>query len=131
MTGSGSTVKEGRMDGPSEIPESFRIEFLKRGFKVEVKNESLERLSLSKIVAAARKMQSHELLTRLADYYARNQWLWAAGNIYELIGTSESLQRAERCYVEGGNYRSATRVCKAMGDPDALKRALDYSCRTC
>lgn len=131
MTSSDSTVKERLVDGSFEIPENFEIEFLKRDFKIKVKNKSVERLSLSKIIAAARKLQSHELLTRIADYYARNQWLWAAGNIYELIGTSESLQRAEKCYVKGGNYRSATRVCRAIGTPDALKRALDYGCRIC
>ncbi len=113
------------------IPEELKIETLKREIKIRVNDESLERLSLSKIIRAARKTQSHEFLLKIADYYAKNRWLWISGNLYELIGTSDSLQRAEKCYLEGRYYRSAIRVCKTIGTPEALKRANDYSCRIC
>jgi len=114
-----------------EIPMEFKIEFLKQEIKIKVKDESLEKLSLSKIITTAKKIQSCELLRKIADYYVENNWLFVAGNVYELLGTPESLEKAEKCYVEGRHYLSAINVCRTIGTPDALKRAHDYSCRTC
>jgi len=114
-----------------EIPKEFKIEFLRQVIKIKVKDESLEKLLLSKIIVAAKKIQSYVLLRKIADYYVKNNWLFAAGNVYELIGNPESLEKAEKCYVEGRHYLSAINVCRTIGTPDALKRAYDYSCRTC
>ncbi len=114
-----------------EIPNEFKIDFLRQRVRINVKDDSLQKLSLSKIIVAAKKIQSHGLLQRIADYYVENKWLFAAGNIYELIGNLESLQNAEKCYVEGRYYLSAIEVCKAIGTPEALKRARDYDCRIC
>ncbi|MCW3986545.1 MAG: hypothetical protein NWE91_09110 [Candidatus Bathyarchaeota archaeon] len=114
-----------------KIPEEFKIDFLKREIRVEVKDASIEKLSLSKIISKANRIQSRELLEEIAEYYAKNRWFLAAGNIYELVGRTESLRKAEKCYAGGENYLSAIRVCRTIGTPEALKRANDYNCRTC
>lgn len=131
MASSNASQSERSKRKSFEISKEFKIEFLRREVKIKVKDESLERLSLSKIIAAAKKIQSHEVLQKIAEYYVENKWLFAAGNIYELIGDLKALQKAEKCYAEGGYYLSAIKVCKTIGTPDALKRAQDYSCIIC
>jgi len=114
-----------------DIPMEFKIESLRQEIKLKVKDESLEKLSLSKIIMTAKKIKSYELLRKIADYYVENNWLFVAGNVYELIGTPESLEKAETCYVKGRHFLSAINVCRTIGTPDALTRAYNYSCRTC
>jgi hypothetical protein len=115
----------------TDIPQEFRIEsFQLLKEKLGVQDKSIERLSLSRIIDAAKKY-APAILEKVEKYYAQADWLLAAGEIARRILTLEALERAEQYFVKGGFYRSAAEVAERIGTPEALQRARGYRSNIC
>lgn len=115
----------------TDIPQEFRIEsFQSLKEKLGVQDKSIERLSLPRIIEAAKKC-GPDILEKVEEYYAQADWLLAAAEIARRIPTLKALERAEQYFARGGFYRSAAEVAEKTGTPEALRRARGYRSKIC
>lgn len=115
----------------TNIPQEFKIEsFQSLKEKLGVQDESVERLSLPRIIEVAKKY-APDILEKVEKYYAQADWLLAAAEIARRIPTFKALERAERYFAKGGFYRSAAEVAEKIGTPEALQRAKGYRSKIC
>jgi len=113
------------------IPQEFKIEsFQSLKNKLGIQGRSIERLSLPRIIEAAKK---HALATleKVENYYAQAGWLLAAAELAKRMPSVEALERAEQYYVKSEFYRSAAEVAERIGTPEALRRARKYKGMIC
>jgi hypothetical protein len=115
----------------TDIPKEFRIEsFRSLKDKLGVQDKSVERLSLPRIIEAAKK-SAPDILEKVEKYYDQTGWLLAAAEVARRIPTVKALERAEQYFAKGEFYRSAAEVAEKIGTPEALQRAKGYRSKIC
>jgi len=113
------------------IPPEFKIEsFQSLKTKLGIQGKSIERLSLPRIIEAAKK-HTPATLEKVENYYAQAGWLLAAAELAKRVSSVEALERAEQYYVKSEFYRSAAEVAERIGTPEALQRAKKYKSMIC